>query len=147
MNIYLAKLKEKPFPNNMQKKGVSVTLFSDKKNEGEKLVQENEEVEENNEEKQEILQGDQNEQTVKIETKPKRKCIIKDGRNKTISRETIMETLKSNKIFSVTRKTLPKQMPDNIEIKDYDEEEEAENEEEEDRKIPEKKMDEEQDKK
>ena len=40
MNIYLAKLKEKPFPNNIQKKGVSVTLFSDKKDEDEKLVQE-----------------------------------------------------------------------------------------------------------
>ena len=31
MNIYLAKLKEKPFPNIKQKKGVSVTLFSDKR--------------------------------------------------------------------------------------------------------------------
>jgi len=144
MNIYLAKLKEKPFPNNIQKKGVSVTLFSDKKDEGEKLVQENEEVEENNNEKEEVPEEILVEPTQETKVKPKKRCIIKDGRNKTISRETIMETLKSNKIFSVTRKTLPKQMPDNVEIKDYEEEEEKE--EEEDTNIPEKKMDEEQDK-
>ena len=114
MNIYLAKLKEKPFPNNIQKKGVSVTLFSDKKDEDEKLVQENKEVEENNEKKEEVPEEIQDQPTQEIKTKPKKKCIIKDGRNKTISRETIMETLKSNKIFSVTRKTLPKQMPDNV---------------------------------
>ena len=87
-------------PNNIQKKGVNVTLFSDKKNENEQDMENVEEVEETNEEKEDKEEKEETIQENQIETKPKKRCIIKDGRNKTISRETIMETLKSNKIFS-----------------------------------------------
>ena len=111
MNIYLAKLKEKPFPNIKQKKGVSFTFFSDKKKTGTVFDETEEKEEEGPEEGPEEGQEDGTEEEVK-----KNACIIKDGRNqKTINRSQILETLKSNKIFSVMRKTLPKQMPDVLE--------------------------------
>src|SRR6056300_191889 len=114
MNIYLAKLKEKPFPNIKQKKGVSVTLFSDKRMD-QTLSDETKEPEKI-EEKTEIIEKDQEEDEImeNVEKKEEKKmCVIKDGRNKkTIERNQILETLKSNKIFAVMRKTLPRQMPE-----------------------------------
>ena len=112
MNIYLAKLKEKPFPNIKQKKGVSVSFFSDKRKEDER---------ENKEENKEKIEGEEDEEEEIEDQKElkepiKNACVIKDGRNKkTIERSQILDTLKSNKIFAVMRKTLPKQMPDVIE--------------------------------
>ncbi len=130
MNIYLAKLKEKPFPNIKQKKGVSVTLFSDKKEEVN--IEEGE-----NDENKEKEENEETEETEKQEEVVQKECIIKDGRNKKIiERSQILETLKSNKIFAVMRKTLPKQMPDIIEEqRDENTEEEQEEDEEEEEKI------------
>ena len=129
MNIYLAKLKEKPFPNIKQKKGVSVTLFSDKRmdqtlsdetKEPEKIEEKTEIIEKKDQEEDEIMEN--------VEKKEEKKmCVIKDGRNKkTIERNQILETLKSNKIFAVMRKTLPRQMPEVVQEESEDEDEEEE---------------------
>ena len=104
MNIYLAKLKEKPFPNIKQKKGISVTLFSDKRID-QTLSDETKEPEKI-EETEIIEKKDQEEEDETMENvekkEEKKMCVIKDGRNKkTIERNQILETLKSNKIFAV----------------------------------------------
>ena len=65
MNIVAFKLKKKPFPNNIQKKGVNVTLFSDKKNENEQDMENVEEVEETNEEKEDKEEKEETIQKIK----------------------------------------------------------------------------------
>ena len=116
MNIYLAKLQEKPIPNIKQKLGINVNL-PHKKDETEEEVKE-EEVE--------VIEEDGINETKETEKVPM--CQIMDGRkNAKLDRSNIIKNLKDKNLFSVKKRTMPKQMPD-LPIEESEEKKEEEKE-------------------
>ena len=105
MDIYLARLQQKPIPNIKNKDGVQV-FFS-------KTELTSPEVDDNlieRDEEGEIV-ADYNE-TEKKEVK-KSVCKIQDGRKESkLDRELIMKILNENHVFHVSRKHLPQQSPE-----------------------------------
>ena len=105
MDIYLARLQQKPIPNIKNKDGVQV-FFS-------KTELVSPEVDENLIERDEDgeIVADYNE-TDKQEVK-KSLCKIQDGRKESkLDRELIMKILSENHVFHVSRKHLPQQSPE-----------------------------------
>ena len=116
MNIYLAKLQEKPIPNIKQKLGINVNL-PHKKDEIEEEVKE---------EEPEIVEEDGADETKETEKVPM--CQIMDGRkNAKLDRSNIIKNLKDKNLFSVKKRTMPKQMPD-LPIEESEEKKEEEKE-------------------
>ena len=116
MNIYLAKLQEKPIPNIKQKLGINVNL-PHKKDDTEEEVKE---------EEPEIVEEEGADETKETEKVPM--CQIMDGRkNAKLDRNNIIKLLKDKNIFSVKRRTMPKQMPD-LPIEESEEKKEEEKE-------------------
>ena len=112
MNIYLAKLREKPIPNIQYKRGLSVFL-------GQKGL-DNDEIETMNDEPNEIEVSieDTNDDTVQ-EEKHKRVCKISDNRSKEdFDYSKFMETLRKQRVFPVTKQLKPSQMPEFKETED-----------------------------
>ena len=112
MNIYLAKLREKPIPNVQYKRGLSVFL-------GQKGL-DNDEIETMNDEPNEIEVSieDTNDDTVQ-EEKHKRVCKISDNRSKEdFDYRKFMETLRKQRVFPVTKQLKPSQMPEFKETED-----------------------------
>ena len=115
MNIYLAKLQEKPIPNIKQKLGINVNLPHKK-----------DETEEEVKEEPEIVEEEGADETKETEKVPM--CQIMDGRkNAKLDRNNIIKLLKDKNIFSVKRRTMPKQMPD-LPIEESEEKKEEEKE-------------------
>ena len=108
MNVYLAKLKEKPVPSIKHKDGIQVFFAST-----ELVSPEIDETMIERDEDGEIV-ADYNESDKK-EVKT-RVCKIEDGTKRSkLDRDVVMKLLKEKKIFAVSKKLLEKQSPE-IEI-------------------------------
>ena len=110
MNIYLAKLREKPMPNIKHKEGVHIFVgkkIEQLEEEEDDLVIEKPAIEETNlpeEEKEDETKEDE-------PIKPKNVCQIRDGRkNASIDYNAIKKALMEKGTLLTEKKTLPKQM-------------------------------------
>jgi len=112
MNIYLAKLREKPIPNIQYKKGHSIFLGQPKEKE---FVDEEELDEELND--QEPIEEEKLEDVQ--EERPKRLCKISDNRSKMdFDYNKFMESLRTQHVFPVKKQLKPSQMPETREIEE-----------------------------
>ena len=112
MNIYLAKLREKPVPNIQYKKGYSIFLGQQKEKD---IVDEEELDEELND--QEPIEEEKMEDVQ--EEKPKRLCKISDNRSKMdFDYNKFMESLRTQHVFPVKKQLKPSQMPETREIEE-----------------------------
>ena len=106
MNIYLAKLKEKPIPNIQYKRGLSIFLGQDD------LEDDNSEILDD-EQTEDIEQTEDLSEDIVQEEKPKRMCKITDNRSKEgFDYNNFMESLRRQHKFTVTKQIRPSQMPE-----------------------------------
>ena len=112
MNIYLAKLKEKPVPNVQYKNGASLFLGQHKK--------EIDEIDNESSDESEDKDPNDDELTEEVqEDNPKVICKIRDKRSKEgFDYNKFMESLRKQNVFPVKKQLKPSQMPDSRDVEE-----------------------------